>query len=59
MDFVAGLSISTNEKRDSYNSILVIVDQLTKMVHYKQVKVTINVAALAKVIIDMIVWHHG
>ena len=29
------------------------------MVHYKPVKVTINALGLAKVIIDMVVWHHG
>ena len=33
MDFVTGLPIATNWKRDSYDSTLVIVDQLTKMVH--------------------------
>ncbi len=42
MDFVTGLSISTEWKGDSYNSILVIVDRLTKMVNYEPVKVTID-----------------
>ena len=37
MDFVTGLPISTNWRDDSYDSILVIVDQLTKMMHYEQV----------------------
>ncbi len=32
MDFITGLPISTYWKGDSYNSILVIVDQITKMV---------------------------
>ncbi len=32
MDFVTGLPISANWKDDSYDSILVIVDRLTKMV---------------------------
>ena len=59
MDFVTGLPILTDWKRDSYDSILVIVDRLTKMVHYKPVKVTINAPGLAKVIIDMVVRHHG
>ena len=59
MDFVIGLRISTNWKRDSYNSILIIVDWLTKMVHYKPVKITINALRLAKIIIDVVVWHHG
>ena len=58
MDFVTGLLISTDWKGDSYNSILVIVDWLTKMVHYKPVKITINVLGLADVIIDRIVCYH-
>lgn len=59
MDFVTGLSISTNWKGDKYDSILVIVDWLTKMVHYKLVKITIDAPRLTEVIIDVIVWHHG
>ena len=42
IDFVISLSILTDWKRDSYNSILVIVNWLTKIVHYKPVKVTID-----------------
>ena len=34
IDFVIGLPILTDWKGESYNSILVIVDWLTKMVHY-------------------------
>ena len=59
MDFVTGLSISTNWKGDSYNSILVIVDRLTKMVYYKLVKITINIPDLVEIIIDVVVRHHG
>ena len=59
MDFVTGLPISTNWKEDSYDSILVIIDQLTKMVHYKQVMITINVPGLAEVKIDIVVYHHS
>ena len=59
IDFMTSLPISTNWKRDNYNSILVIVDWVTKMVHYTPIKITIDVSNLAKVIIDMIVWHHG
>ena len=59
MDFVTGLPISTNWKKDSYDSILVIVNRLTKMVHYKLVKTTINAPGLAEVIIDVIVRHHS
>ena len=59
MDFVTGLPISTDWKGDSYDSILVIVDRLTKMVHYEPVKVTIDAPGLAEVIIDVVVRHHG
>ena len=59
MDFVTGLPISTDWKGDSYDSILVIVDRLTKMVHYEPVKITIDAPGLAEVIIDVVVRHHG
>ncbi len=59
MDFVIGLPISADWKSDSYNSILVIVNRLTKMVYYKPVKVKIDVPGLAKVIINVVVHHHG
>ncbi len=59
MDFVPGLPISTDWKGDSYDSILVIIDQLMKIVYYKLVKVTINASGLAKVIIDMVMHHCG
>ena len=52
------LSISTDWKGDNYNLILVIIDQLIKIVYYKLVKVTINTPGLAKVIIDIMVRHH-
>ena len=59
MDFVTGLPVSTDWKGDSYDLILVIVDRLTKMVHYKPVKVTIDAPGLAEVIINIVVRHHG
>ena len=55
MDFVTGLPISTNWKKDSYNSILVIVDWFIKIVHYKPIKIIINILGLAEVIINVIV----
>ena len=59
IDFVTGLSILTDWKKDSYDSILVIVNRLTKMVHYKLVKVTIDALGFAEIIINMVVRHHG
>ncbi len=58
MDFVILLPISANEKNDSYDSILVIVDQLTKIVHYLLVKVTIDALDLVEGIINVVVRHY-
>ena len=59
MDFVTGLPVSTNWKSDSYDLILVIIDRLTKMIHYQPVQVTIDAPRLVEVILDVVVWHHG
>ncbi len=59
IDFVTDLPISADWKSDSYNSILVIIDRLAKMVHYVLVKVMIDAPGLAEVIIDVVVRHHG
>ena len=59
INFVTGLPVSTDWKGESYDSILVIVDRLTKMVHYEPVKVTIDAPGLAEVILDVVVRHHG
>ncbi len=59
IDFVTSLPISADWKGDSYDSILVIIDRLTKIVYYELVKITIDAPGLAKVIIDVIVCHHG
>ena len=58
-DFVTGLPVSINWKKDSYNSILVIFDWLTKMVYYKPVKITVAAPRLAKVIIEVVIRMHG
>ena len=54
-----GLQILTDWKRACYNSSFVIVNQLTKMVYYKPVKITIDALALIKIIIDVVVRHYG
>ena len=59
MNFVTSLLLSSDWKSDSYDSILVIINRLTKMVHYKPVKVTINALGLAEVIIYIVVRHYG
>ena len=55
MNFVTGLPLSADWKSDNYDSILVIVDRLTKMVYYELVKVIIDAPGLAEVIIDIVV----
>ena len=59
MDFVTDLQISIDWKRDSYNSILVIVNCFTKIVYYKLVKITIDAPGLSNNIIGVIMHHHG
>ena len=44
---------------DGYDLILVIVDWLTKMVHYEPMQITITAPALAEVILNVIVRQHG
>ena len=48
MGFLTSLLILTNSKRDNYNFILVIIDRLTKMMHNKPIKITIDALDLAK-----------
>ena len=55
MDFITELPISTDWNGESYNSILVIIDRLTKMVHYEPVKITIDALGLAGVSLNMVV----
>lgn len=55
MDFLTGLPIFSDWKKNTYDSILVTVDRLTKMVYYEPVKVTINVVGQADIIKDMMV----
>ncbi len=58
MDFIIGLLVSTNWKGETYDSIRVIINRRTKMVHYEPVKVTIDAPGLAEVIIKTVVRHH-
>ena len=59
MNFVTGLLILASWKSDSYNLLLVIVDQLSKIVHKKLVKVKIDVLSQVEMIINVVVHHHG
>lgn len=59
MGFVTRLLVSINWKDKIYHFILLIVDQLTKIVYYELVKINIKNLGLAKFMIDVIIWHHG
>lgn len=55
IDFVTSLPILVDWKKNNYDSILVIVNWLIKMVYCKPVKTTIDAPGLAEVIIDVVV----
>ena len=55
MDFVTDLLLFVDWKSNSYNLILVIVNRLIKMMHYKLEKITINTPRQAEVILEVIV----
>lgn len=59
MDFITGLLVTTNRKSKSFKLILIIVERLTKIVHYKPVKIIIDTLSLAEIIIDIVLRHHG
>lgn len=50
MDSITGLPVSTGWKSNSYDLILIIVDQLIKTVYYKSTKVTIDAFGRVEVI---------
>lgn len=52
-----GLSIPTNLKDKNYDFIQVIVYLLTKIVYFEPVNFIIDVSRLAKVILDVILYH--
>lgn len=54
MDFFNALPVFINWKGKSYDLILVIIDQLIKMIYYKPVKVIIDTSALTEVIINIV-----
>lgn len=46
-------------KGNSYNLILIIIDYLTKIVDYTVVRTMINTTRFTKIIINIVVRHHG
>lgn len=59
MDFVIGLLLLIDWKRNSYDAILIIVNWLTKTIYYESVKILIDAAGLAEIGINMVVKHHS
>ena len=59
IDFVMSLPILMDKKRDSYDSIFIIINRLMKIVYYKPVMVIINTLGLAEVIINVVVRHYS
>lgn len=57
ISYVFDLLVLANLKCDNYNSILVIINKLTKIISYKAVKITFNVLRFAEVIINVLVGH--
>ena len=55
MSFVTGLPQFEDWEGNSYDSILVIVDWLIKILYYKPVQITITIPALVKIISNIIV----
>lgn len=55
INFITSLPSFIYWKGKNYNSILVIINCLTKMVFYKLIKIIINIPRPIKIIIDMIV----
>lgn len=59
MDFVTGLPKSKDWREVEYDSILVIIDRLTKMVHYEPVVKTLTAEQLAEVLMESVFKYHG
>lgn len=58
INFVIRILVLINSKSKSNNLIFVIIDHLTKIMHYELVKVIVNAFAFVKVIINIMLQHH-
>ena len=59
MDFITDLPLSSTYRSTTEDSILVVVDKLTKMAHYIPVRKTMSVADFIEVFVRDVVKHHG
>ena len=53
MDFIIRLIILIDEKSNSYNSILIIINWSIKIIYYRLIKIAIDILDFAKVIINI------
>ena len=58
INFVIWLPSFADWKDKSYDSILVIIYWLTKIVYYKLVLIVITIPTLVKVIFNIVVWYY-
>ena len=58
MDFITDLPLSSTYGSTTWDSILVVVDKLTKMAYYIPVRKTLSVADFIEVFIQDVVKHH-
>ena len=59
MDFITALPSSLDTWNTSFDSIMVIVDKLSKMAHYVPCRKTMKASDLASIFLDRIVRYHG
>lgn len=57
-NFIMSTLIWKNWKKNNYNSILVIINLLFKMIYYEPVKRTINIISSEKIIINLIITNY-
>ena len=55
MNFIMGLPQSADWRGNGYDSILVIVNWLTKIIYYELLQTTITAPTLAEVILNIVV----
>lgn len=55
IDFKINSSVLNYERNNSYDLIIIFVKKLNQIIHYKQVKIRINIINFAKIIIDIVI----
>lgn len=56
---MTGLLVFINWKGKTYNTILVIINRLTKIIYHESVKASIDALELAEITLDMVVYYHN